>query len=524
MNYKNIITMTTLSIIAVVAISSLSILENEVFAASITNFKMADNTYAKATFTFLDGVEVAYFPVFKMTSSYVGNAAAEFQLQGVVEDYPYLNEAMDEAYDYSLSSAEATYDYKKFVVNVDLVKDGIPQKSFEYFDCRISGSTVDTLFDNAEGYTTTKTGFAIINVINFTCSGMQQIVDKQNHVLTSYPQNQVHDYGKNSQNLSENVHSYTTFFFNDGIEKIDFPVFKLNTGFDETSRDRPSFTVQGIVNSHTLLDKAINKAKELRGLHLGSNDPFNVNVDFANDSKTFRTLVFSDCRIEEYKIDTLFDKEEGYTGKSGFAIVDDTTVTCAGLTTKNYSEINTNQSTNSNSYKMGGSTHALVTITLDNGSQETIDFPVFKQTSVPTNVINKSRLNPSIQLQGVVGDSPVLYKVADQIRTRGTAGSDFQGLFSADVNLIHDDKLVKTYQYTKCRVTSYDTDTAFNAEEGYVSANGFALVSTYNIECNGYHPSNPSYEAMNVVKKVHTESSNDLKRTDSWRPQFTVEK
>ncbi|MFB5604989.1 MAG: hypothetical protein ACE5R5_04420 [Nitrosarchaeum sp.] len=526
MNYKNAITMTTLSALTISAIVLFSISTSDVFAVSVPDYKVADDTYAKVKFTFRTGIEETYFPVFKMTSSYVGNEAATFQLQGSVADYPYLNEAMDQAYDFRLAPAETQYDYKQFVVDVDFVKNGIPQKSIRYVDCRVSSSTVDTVLDNAEGYVTTKTGFAIINVIDFTCSGLSTVNNVQKQELKQSSQHKVQDYGKNSQKLAEDVHSYVTFFFNDGIEKIDFPVFKMNTGFSETSKDRPSFTAQGIVASHTLLDNAISKSKNVNGIQTRSNYPFNVNVDFANDSKTFRTLVYSDCRIEEYKIDTLFDKEEGYTGKSGYAIIDETTVTCAGLTTKNYSDVKTAQKNifSLNPYKMGGSTYAFVTITMDNGAQEKLNFPVFKQTSTSSNVNKISRLNPSFQLQGVVGDYPVLYKAVDQIRTRSNSGTDTQGMFSATVDIVHNDKSVKVFQYSKCRVTTYDTDTSFNAEEGYMGSNGFALVSTYDIECNGYHPSNPSFEKMIAGDKAKTESSSDLKKTNTWRPGFFIQK
>lgn len=537
MTYKNTISMTILGVIAVFAIISVFVSVNGVFASSINNFKMADNTYAKVTFTFRDGIEDLYFPVFKMTSSYVANDATSFQLQGTVGDYPYLHEAIDQAYDYRTSAPTVDYNYKYFVVDVDLFKDGISQKKIRYSDCGVTGASVDTAFDLAEGYVTAKTGFAIIDVIDFSCSGMQQVIAEQNQELKPYSQNQVQDYGKNSQKLAEEVHSYATFFFNDGIEKIDFPVFKMNSGFEEKSTQRPGFTLQGIATSHTLLDNALNKARKTGGISAAYNNDFQVTVDFANNSKMLRTLAYSNCRVDDYKIDTLLDKEEGYTGKSGFAIVEEITVSCAGLTTKNYSGEKTDQQNtiNKNPYIMGGFTQAIATITLEDGRQEKINFPVFKQTSTVSYETTKSkkssttvytRLNPSFQLQGVVGDFPVLYEIVDKIRTRGQiSGTDFQGLFSADVDLVHNDKLIRTYHYEKCRVTNYDTDTVFNAEEGYIGANGFALVSVYDIECNGYHPTNPAFEAINVVEKVHNESSHDRKSfIPQWGPRFSTQK
>lgn len=523
MTYKNAKTMTALSVIAVFAITSFYVSTNEAFAVSITNYKMAEDTYAKVTFTFRDGVEEVYFPVFKMTSSYIANSDAEFQLQGVVSDYPYLNEAMDYAYDFALASS-APHDYKQFLVDVDLIKGGITQKNIHYTDCRVSDAYVDTLSDKAEGYTTAKTGFAIIHVIDFVCTGVQQSAPELKQEITPYAQLSFTDYGKHSYKLAEDVHSYATFYFDWGTEKIDFPVFEINSGFSETSRERPTFLVEGIVRPHVLLDDAINKAKVNSGLPSANNIDFDVDVSFANDSKTFRTLKYSDCHIDEYKINTLFDKEEGYTGKSGFAIIEDITVSCAGWTTKNFSgeKHDPKSIANPNPYMMGGTTQVITTITLDSGKQEKLNFPVFEQTTSETKVIKKIRIEPAFQLQGVVGDTPLLYKVVDQIRTRGPPGSDPQGLFSAVVDIIHNNKLVKQYYYSKCRVASYDVGTVHNAEEGYIKGKEFALVGTYNMECNGYSPSNPSFEAMNVVEKADTPSTMDLRDTDSWQVGFTV--
>ena len=171
-------------------------------------------------------------------------------------------------------------------------------------------------------------------------------------------------------------------------------------------------------------------------------------------------------------------------------------------------------------------TQAFTTITLPNGEKETLNFPFFKQTSSADikNSQKINRLTPSFQLQNVFGDTPVLYKAVDLIRTRSNVGTDYPGLFSVVVDIVHNGKLVKTYNYDQCRVASHDADTSFNAEEGYVGANGFALVGTYNFECTGYHPSNPSFEAMNVAKKAQNQSTSDLRSTHSWRIGFFIQK
>lgn len=513
-----------LSILAILLIVAIGA-TNQAFATSITNFKMADDTYAKVGFIFKEGIEETYFPIFKTTSDMIDNTSTSFQLQGTVGDYPYLHEALDKAYKYRLAEPTANYDFKQFTVDVELVKSGNIQKKFHYNDCTVSGASVDTLFDNAEGYTTTKTGFAIIDTIDFACGG----VDMQTEISSQYD---TREFPKYAQKMAGDVHSWVTFAFDDGIEKIDFPVFKMNGGFDEKSTQRPSFTVQGIPQSYPLLDTAIVKARESSGLPFGVlNNDFNARVDFANDSKTFRSLEYADCRIDEYNIDTNTDAEEGYTGKSGFAIVENITASCTGLNTQNYQPVESSHDlVQTNPYMMGGRTHAIATIILSSGEKESVDFPVFKQTSTVSYQTTKSssatsnvysRLNPAFQLQGVPGDTPILYSVTDLIRSRGQmTGTDFQGLFSVDVDLIHGETKVRTYHYTNCRVASYDTDTAFNKEEGYVGANGFALVSVYSFECSGYQPDNPAYDALFVVEKAKTQSSKDLRDTSQWAPSF----
>lgn len=522
-------TKTKLSILAIMlAVAIVGV--NESFATSVTNVKMADDTYTRVKFTFREGVEETYFPVFKMTSDLAANDQPTFQLEGTVGDYPYLHQAMEQAYKYREAASTVNYELKQFVVDVDFVKSGNVQKSLHYFDCRITNSAVNTLTDNAEGFTTTKTGFAIVDVIDFVCSGLQLRSEEVEPNYSSYYQNEMKEYSKVSFNMAEGVHSWVTFAFNDGMEKIDFPVFKMISGFDEKSTQRPSFTLQGIPSPHPLLDNAVNKAKVLaRAPSSVANDDFQAKVELGNDAEVFRTLYYSDCRVDNYIVDTQTDNEEGYTGKSGNAVTENITISCAGITTKNHPG-NSNNSVIPNNYIMGGRTHAVATIKKDTGETESIDFPIYKQTfstnsrtitgGSKTNVIDL-RLNPAFELQGVHKETPLLYSLVDLVRTRGQiSGTDHQETFAVDVDLKHDDVTVVTHHYTYCRVTNYLATTLFNKDEGYIGANGFAQVGTYDFECKGYQPDTPSYDALFVKEKAKNVSSHDLRDTSEWSPVF----
>jgi hypothetical protein len=83
-----------------------------------------------------------------------------------------------------------------------------------------------------------------------------------------------------------------------------------------------------------------------------------------------------------------------------------------------------------------------------------------------------------------------------------------------------DHKVVRVFNYVDCRVIDYVIESDRDKEDGYFK--GFALVNTFDFECQGYHPNNPTYDAMYYVESADLESSSDLRNTDQWSPNFTV--
>ena len=139
--------------------------------------------------------------------------------------------------------------------------------------------------------------------------------------------------------------------------------------------------------------------------------------------RTLRGLDFRGCIVSGYDIVTLRDKEEGYTGKRGFATAEILDVDCSGLTPINPgldklsvatdSIMNPQEKSSSlmtfvdNSYNMGTGPHVIATFNFDSGI-EVVNFPEFYQG----NLI--ARANPTFQFVGVPDGTPLLYAAVDQ--------------------------------------------------------------------------------------------------------------
>ena len=523
MTTKNTMTTTLLGLIALFAISSI-IEMNPAFGEN-DGYKMVENVQANFTFQFRDGIETHQFPVYRMTSDFVSNDGTTFEVEGIIGNAPYLHKALDEAYKnrmMTFKSSSFEYDYRFFDVDVDLTREGNTIRIIHYYNCEILDYEATTLKSNDyESYHSSKSGFAIVDKIEFRCGGING--ESPNDSL-SYNL----DYGS-SYDFSENVRTFITFEFDDGVEKIEFPAFDLNSGFKESEDSvTPGFSVQGVVDNYPLLYNAIDQSRKVSGGSYGFNTDFEALVEFSNGEKTLRSLDFRDCRVSGSIINTESDKEEGYTGKSGFALVNEIDFECAGLKPLNnsYEQLLTsdyirgtslvNEQTNSN-LLMVENVRVMTIFTFDDGVEK-LEFPIFKQG----NVLSKS--NPTFELEGIVGDYPLLYKRVDEnLKIQSVSGANLMTeLFDVDVNIVNGET-IRGFNYSKCRVIDYDVGSAMNSEENYIKAQ-FSLENTFEFECQGYHPNNPLYDMMfksNIESSAI--SSKDLRNTDDWEPGFYVQ-
>ena len=514
-------------------LSILTIPNFDVFAEEEkTGYKIAEDVKTVMTFTFRSGVEVHEFPIYSMTTDFVSNTGTTFKVEGVVGNAPHLHKALDESFNYRMmligTGANVDFNYRYFDIDVDFFRGDTNIDSIIYSECEILSYVVHTRDANKyESYTSSKSGFAITDEIEFKCTGLNSNhsvdLSMYNGMITDYAVTPL-DY-----TFAEDVRTVATFDFESGSERIEFHGFELNSGYAEGVNAGPSFSVERIFNYYPLLAKEIDKARDVSGLHTSYNSDFNVNVEFMNSEKILRNLEFTDCRVTGSLIDTKFDKEEGFTGKSGFALVQTNTFSCAGLTSNNsgyddlrgdipiWSTAMMSNIQHIHSYGVGAGPHALVTFTYDDGV-EVLSFPEFDQSNV------LSKFNPTFTLEGIVGDFPMLYNHVDEnLSVQSTTGKGTVETFHVDVELVYGIDNVRGFNYSDCRVLNYDVGSDMDKEESYIKGK-FALENTFTFECTGYTPNNPMYDKLfETTDYADTQNTNDLRVTDSWGPGFKIQ-
>jgi hypothetical protein len=536
MTCKNIKNIAIFSITVLFTITSFGF--SNVYAEESEGYKMIGDVTPVLTFTFRDGVETYEFPVFEMGENFADNSGTSFSVEGTVTDSPLLHKAMDEAYKYRLSNAAFDYQFKYFDVNADFVKEDKSIITLDYNNCRIDNYQVETLDSNDFESYFKEVGFAIVDKIDFVCSGLNSNYSDANSVDNDFA---FTDYGESGFNFANNVKTSVTFMFENGEEKIQFPVFNLVSGYeDSTDNVVAEFEVEGVLDYYPLLFDAIDKSRQVSGLSTASNVDFDALVEISNDESVLRGFDFTSCRISDAKITTQTDKEEGFTGKSGFVLVLQSSFTCSGINGVNmyYDELKgdlpvwktihlTNEYAESIQNTDGGLS-TVTTFTFADGT-ETIEFSMFKQSNVLTvsedtgsDTITNKATYPTLELRGIVGDYPILYNhVDDNIKNQGVAGTSLMDLVDIDVDLLSDGEIIRGFNFVNCRAIDYTVNTDANHEESYVK-NKFAVENIFDFECQGYHPNNPAYDAMFNVEKANTPNSSDLRNTDQWSQGFTV--
>ena len=124
----------------------------------------------------------------------------------------------------------------------------------------------------------------------------------------------------------------TEFTFRDTVEKSDgFQIFKQVSGFDRTS-DSTVFNLAGAVNYDRMYLYEAADMTFQRGVTNIQHDygQFDVDIYLQKDGTIFRHFEYSDCNIVDYTVDTMFDKEEGWTTSKGFTTIDEFEFECNG--------------------------------------------------------------------------------------------------------------------------------------------------------------------------------------------------
>jgi len=130
---------------------------------------------------------------------------------------------------------------------------------------------------------------------------------------------------------------HTVFSFRAAIEESDgFQVYKQMSGFDRDS-ESPAFKLEGVMDfDRPHLYEAADMAFK-RGISNTQHNyaQFDVDVYLHKDGTTLRHFKYVDCSVSDYKVVTLFDKEEGWTTSKGFATIDEFEFECSGYSPNN---------------------------------------------------------------------------------------------------------------------------------------------------------------------------------------------
>jgi len=532
-----------LAMFSIVALLSISFVDfTNVFAEEHREYKMVGDVTPVLTFTFRDGIETYEFPVFEMNENFADNSGVSFSVEGSVTNSPLLHKALDESYKYRFSNAAFDYQLKYFDVDADFVKDGESIISLDYNNCRVDNYHIETLDSNDFESYFKEVGFAVVDMIDFVCSGVNSNND------SSVSTGSFTNYGESEFTFANNMRTSVTFIFDDGTEQIEFPVFNLDSAYAESAENViAEFSVEGLLEYYPLLYRVIDDSRGASGNSYSSNLDFDALVEFTNGEKSLRGFEFKKCLVDDAKITTQRDKEEGFTGKSAFVLVHQLGFTCSGISPINmyYDDlkgdaIRASHLTNVFVESIQNTDQGLKTIstfTLADGT-ETVEFSMFKQNEILTSTEKVNDDNgqkalaadaftrkvtyPTIEFRGIVGDYPLLYNHVDENRKiQGVSGTQFRNLVDIDVDIVSDGQVLRGFNYVNCRAINYDVDNDANKEESYAK-NKFALENLFEFECQGYHPNNPTYDAMYIVEPATNESSLDLRNTDRWGPLFTV--
>ncbi|MBA4717732.1 MAG: hypothetical protein HRO68_00910 [Nitrosopumilus sp.] len=101
--------------------------------------------------------------------------------------------------------------------------------------------------------------------------------------------------------------------------------------------EKPTFKLEGIMDfDKPHLYEAADITSKRGVYNLGYNyAQFDVDVYLHKNGETLRHFKYFDCSVLDYKVITLFDKEEGWTTSKGFATIDEFEFECNGYSPGN---------------------------------------------------------------------------------------------------------------------------------------------------------------------------------------------
>jgi hypothetical protein len=127
------------------------------------------------------------------------------------------------------------------------------------------------------------------------------------------------------------------FKFSQGDEVVkSFKIFNQQEGYkmSRPPRETPVFQLIGGVSDdkpmlYYVTDSTLSQMSAVKDY-----TQFDVNVYLHKGDKLLRELSYTDCLVNDYKITTLFDGDETFSGKTQFVIADTFEFKCGGYALK----------------------------------------------------------------------------------------------------------------------------------------------------------------------------------------------
>jgi len=145
-----------------------------------------------------------------------------------------------------------------------------------------------------------------------------------------------------------------------------------------------------------------------------------------------------------------------------------------------------------------------------NDGHEISKFEVFRQISG-----FKAKEPFVFELEKIVGSTPLLHKAANLSFLYRNSPAEKQERTEFDVKIVisQGSEQKRAYEYTDCYVKDNSVFTRTDNEEGWTQGKGFAVVDTFEFQCQEMNILNPVYDAMITNKdKADTQNSMDYQK------------
>lgn len=131
--------------------------------------------------------------------------------------------------------------------------------------------------------------------------------------------------------FAEGTQLLAVFNHKDGMqEQISFEAINQMQSFDNTKP--PIFKLEKIVSDNSpYLYKRADEFQKLVGqdnIRSEESNKMDIDILFIKNNDVIRSFSYETCKITDYKIETLYDKEEGWNSDKGFAHLEQFEFTC----------------------------------------------------------------------------------------------------------------------------------------------------------------------------------------------------